>query len=39
MAVKRRATRAVFGEAPEELFITLEDFERVRNFLAATTGG
>jgi hypothetical protein len=39
MAVERRATEAVFGEAPEELRFTLGDFDREVNFLAPTIGG
>src|SRR5436190_689356 len=39
VAVERLASKAVFGEAPEELFFTLGDSDRARNFLAATIGG
>jgi hypothetical protein len=39
MAVERLAFEAVFGEAPEELFFTLGEPDRPRNFLAATIGG
>jgi len=39
MAVERLARKAVLGEAPEDLFFTLEDFDRVVNFSACTIGG
>src|SRR6188508_1146345 len=38
MAVERLARKAVLGEAPEDLFFTLEDFDRVVNFSACTIG-
>src|SRR5690242_20886682 len=39
VAVKRLATEAVLGEAPEELSFTVGDLDRRVNFLAPTTGG
>lgn len=39
MAVKRLATEAVLGEAPEDLSFTLGDLDRGVKFLAPTTGG
>src|ERR1044071_9012902 len=39
MAVERLATKAVLGEAPEDLLFTLADFDREVNFLAPTRGG
>src|ERR1044071_6804494 len=39
VAVKRLATEAVLGAAPEDLSFTLEDLDRGVNLLASTTGG
>ena len=36
LAVERRATKAVFGEAPEDLSFTVGDFDRAVNFSART---
>jgi len=38
VAVKRLASVAVFGEAPEDLGFSLGDFDRAVNFSAPTTG-
>src|SRR5947207_10759043 len=39
VAVERLATKAVLGEAPEDLFFTVDDLDPVVNFFAPTKGG
>src|SRR5579884_2606479 len=39
LAVERQGPKAVLGEAPEDLLLTLADLDRLREFSALTIGG